>query len=464
MITMCLASMIGSCAWRLPDRIVVESNGTCADLRAFLRDPIPRPRRGCRDGRDRDARPVGDAWCEPPVRKADMKAPAVAPPEPRRPAPAPARRLFRVLLQGSAGPAGAVYVAALSLHLALLAVMDTADSPSVGERLRSWDGAFYTGIARHGYPGAFSTAGHPTGHALAFFPAYPGLIRCVHAVTRLGYGAAALTAAQLAAIAALFAVHRLFSALYDHRTATVATILVACVQPMSLVFFMAYGESLFLALAAASLWAVYRRAWLSAGGLALLAGLTRPAAAALAAAVAVAAGQWMWRERHVAWRPLAAVALSCAGTPAYLLWVGFRVGRLDAYFVIEETGWGTHWDGGKAFVASLVDTLTRSDGWVLVSTCVLLLSCLVATAVAWQRTAWLPFLVYGTGILVIALTQSNFQHSKLRLVIPALVFLVPVARVLSRARPLAAVLVLTAGALFGSWYGAYMLTVWHYAI
>ena len=393
-----------------------------------------------------------------------MKAPRVAPPE-REPVSTSVRcRLQEALRHGSAAPAGAAYAVALSLHLPLLTLMNTADGSGIAQRLSSWDGAFYLDIARHGYPHGFSPAGQPTGNALAFFPAYPALIRVVHTVTPLGYGDSGLAAAQLAAIVALFAVHRLITALYDHRTATVTTVLVACVQPMSLVFFMTYGESLFLALAATSLLAAYRRSWLTAGVLALLAGLTRPAAAALAAAVMAAAGQWMWRERRLDGRALAAIALSCAGTPAYLLWVGLRAGRLDAFFVIEETGWGTHWDGGKAFVTSLADTLTHSDGWVLVSTCVLLLSCMVATAVAWQRAAWPPFLIYGTGILLIALTQSNFQHSKLRLVIPALVYLVPAARALTRARPLAAVLLLTAGALFGSWYGAYMLTVWRYAI
>ncbi|WP_030195855.1 hypothetical protein [Streptomyces sp. NRRL S-87] len=51
---------------------------------------------------------------------------------------------------------------------------------------------------------------------------------------------------------------------------------------------MGYSESLFLAFAAATLLAAHRKAWLTAGVLAMLAGLTRPAAAAVAAALAVA--------------------------------------------------------------------------------------------------------------------------------------------------------------------------------
>ncbi|MFD0381862.1 hypothetical protein ACFQ2B_03945 [Streptomyces stramineus] len=99
-----------------------------------------------------------------------------------------------------------------------------------------------------------------------------------------------------------------------------------------------------------------------------------------------------------------------------------------------------------------------------VSTAVLLLALICATVIAWRRDAWPPLLVYGTGIVVLTLAQSNYSHSKLRLLIPAVVFLVPAARALAGARTRTAVITLAAATLFGCWYGAHMLTVWRYAI
>ncbi len=67
-----------------------------------------------------------------------------------------------------------------------------------------------------------------------------------------------------------------------------ALVVLVFAQPMSIVFSMAYTEALFVALVAGTLLAAYRRLWLVAGLLGVLAGLTRPTGAALAVALAVA--------------------------------------------------------------------------------------------------------------------------------------------------------------------------------
>ncbi|WP_424890838.1 hypothetical protein [Streptomyces sp. XH2] len=385
-----------------------------------------------------------------------------APPKPRAPsARQRGKRIFRLALPGLA-----VYAVTTVLHLLVLAAMSDPDGPGLRERLLAWDGNLYVSIAQGGYAPGYSYAedGSLTGNNLAFFPLFPMLIRAVHAVTGLGWGTSGIVAAHLALIAALIAVHRLLAALHGTRTAVIAIVLLAGAQPMSLSFLMSYSESLFLALAAGTLLAAHRKAWLTAGALALLTGLTRPAAAAVVAALAVAAGLHLLRERRLGARPLAAVALGCLGTPLYLWWVGQRVGDLGAWFRIQEAGWGTHWDNGAAFLDFLGETLRRGDGWVPVSTAVLLLGLLCATVLTWHRGTWPPLLVYGTGIVVLTLAQSNYSHSKLRLLIPAVLFLVPAARALAAARSRTAVTALCAATLFGCWYGAFMLTVWKYAI
>ncbi|MCQ8769535.1 hypothetical protein [Streptomyces telluris] len=382
-----------------------------------------------------------------------------APPEPS--ARQRGKRIFRFLL-----PACAVYAVTTVLHLLILSAMSDADGPGLRERLLAWDGNLYVGIAQDGYAQRYSYTddGSLTGNNLAFFPLFPMLIRAVHTVTRLDWGTSGIVTAHLALLAALIVVHRLLTRLHDGRTALFAIVLLAGAQPMALSFLMSYSESLFLALAAGTLLAAHRKAWLTAGTLALLTGLTRPAAAAVAAALAVAVLLHLLRERRVTPRPLAAVVLGCLGTPLYLWWVGRRIGDPDAWFRIQEAGWGTHWDNGAAFLDFLGETLRRGEGWVSVSTAVILLALTCATVLTWHRGTWPPLLVYGTGIVVLTLAQSNYSHSKLRLLIPAVLFLVPVARALAAARTRTAVTVLCAATLFGCWYGAFMLTVWKYAI
>ncbi|WP_260610000.1 hypothetical protein [Streptomyces sp. WAC06614] len=400
---------------------------------------------------------------QPTAAEGDLRPPGTpleSPPE------SPSEKLRRYAR--AAAPALVVYGASAAVHLVLLALMAGAGSggPGLLDRLLAWDGRHFTDIAAYGYPDGFTYGadGKPTGNDLAFFPLFPLLSRAVHHLTGLDTGLAAVVTAHLAMIAALVVVQQLMTRLYGRRTALVVIVLLAAAQPMSIAFFMAYSESLFLALGAGALLAVHRKAWLTAGALGLLAGLTRPAAVSVAAAIAVAAALHLYRERRLSWRPPAAVALACVATPAYLWWVGNRLHRLDAWFLIQEAGWGTHWDFGRAYVDFLRSTLAGSDGWVAVSTAVLTLGLLCATVVACRRTTWPPLLVHGCVVVALTLGQSNFYHSKLRLLIPALVFLVPLARAISRTSGRTAALTLGAAALFGCWYGAYMLTVWRYAI
>ncbi|MFI6412791.1 hypothetical protein [Streptomyces sp. NPDC050585] len=360
----------------------------------------------------------------------------------------------------------AVHAGSAALHLLVLALMVPPGGSGVRDRLLAWDARHFVDIAAGGYPSGFTydEKGELTGNELAFFPLYPLAVRAAAFVTGLETGTAAIVTAHLALLGALFAVHGLLARLHGERAALAGVVLLAGAQPMAVAFLMGYSEALFLALAAGALLALHRRAWLTAGSLALLCGLTRPVALAVALAVAVAAAGHLLRRRRLEVRPLAAVLLACAGTPVYLVWVGARLGRMDAWFLIQRAGWGTGWDHGAAFARFLREALTRQDGWVPVSTAVLVLVVLGGTAAAWRRGAWPPLLVYGTAVVVLAVGQSNYYHCKLRLLLPAVVFLVPAARALANARTRTAVGVLAGAVLFGCWYGAYMLTTWPYAI
>ncbi|WP_231633314.1 hypothetical protein, partial [Streptomyces clavuligerus] len=359
-----------------------------------------------------------------------------------------------------------VHAVSTAVHLLILALLNPPGGPRLKDRLLAWDALLYLSIATDGYPRglSYTPEGSLTGNNLAFFPLYPQLVRLLHRSTGTDAGTAAIALSHLALLAALFATYALLTRLYGERVAVIGSVLLAGAQPMALTFLMGYSEALFLALATATLLAAHRGAWLTAGVLTLLAGLTRPAAGAVALALIAAVVLEIRRTGRLDWRPVTAVVVGCSGTPAYLLWVGNRVGQLNGWFVIQEAGWGTHWDSGAAFLRFLLDTFRAADGWVALSTALLLLAAVCATAVAWRRGVWPPLLVYGTTVVVLTLGQSNYYHSKLRLIVPALVFLVPPALALARARTRTAVAVLAAATLFGSWYGAHMLTVWRYAI
>jgi hypothetical protein len=84
--------------------------------------------------------------------------------------------------------------------------------------------------------------------------------------------------------------------------------------------------------------------------------------------------------------------------------------------------------------------------------------------VALAGRPWLPLAVYGLIAMVLVYGQAGFYHSKPRLLVPVLLTLVPAAVAAGRARPRVAVLSIVAWALFGLWYGAYMIVVWPYTL
>lgn len=383
---------------------------------------------------------------------------------PRPGTPAPARSRWQRLRVALLPPLGAYTMAAL-LQMAVLLWLLAPGQGGVRDKLLSWDAHWYVDVAANGYPEGFTydADGRLTGNTLAHFPLYPLLTRALHDLTGLPYDTAALVLSRLAGAAAAVAVYHLFLRLYGRRAALIATVLV-CTQPMAVSLSMAYTEGLFLAFAAAALLAAHRGAWLVAGLCALLAGLTRSTALAVAAALVTAAVWHMWRERRIVWRAVAGCALACAGVPAYLGWVALRTGRLDGWTAIQEAGWNTHWDWGVASWRFLVHTLDGADGWVPVSTALLLVATLVLSIVAIMERVWPPLIVYGLLVFAMTVGQTNYYHSKPRLLVPALLALAPLTVALTRARPRTAAVVLAAFAAFGTWYGAYMLTAWHYAV
>jgi hypothetical protein len=360
-----------------------------------------------------------------------------------------------------------IFAATRVVQLLLIVWLMPAGS-SLLTSLLSWDSGWFIRVASEGYPHSFTydAAGNLTANGLAFFPLYPGLIRLGH-LLGLTYDASALTVSWLAAAIAAVLLYALAVRLFDRPIIGYALVALFCAQPMSVVLSMGYSESLFVALVAGMFLATLGRRWLLAGTLGALAGLTRPTGAAAGVALAVAVGMLIAKRqagRGEIARACSGAVLALLAVPAYIAWVGFRVGDPAGWFKIQTAGWGTTFDFGAATWSFAKATLTTDNGWVAMSVLLILVVATVALVMALRERIWPPLTTYGVIAFVLVVGQAGYYHSKPRLLVPVLLILLPAALAAGRSRPRSVAVVLTAYALFGLWYGAYMITIWPYAI
>ncbi|MFD7323233.1 hypothetical protein ACFV9D_19400 [Streptomyces sp. NPDC059875] len=325
---------------------------------------------------------------------------------------------------------------------------------------KSWDSEWYIRIAAHGYGHTLHWPDGVVQSDLAFFPLYPGLVRAVTTVLPVTGGTAGLLLSWLSAGAAAWGIFLIGERLYGRPTAVVLVLLWGLL-PHSIVLTMAYTEPLMTALAAWSLYALLTRRPLWAGTLAALAGLSRPSGVAIAAAVLVVAGYELWRGRgRMAGRLWAGAVLAPAGWLSYLLWVGARRGDLlGGYFAVQD-GWTSRFDfgvGALAFVRGMLRGPTQFGFAMalLITGAGVLLFALLALV---ERPP-LPILVYTGVLVVITVCGSGFFESKPRFLLPAFPLLFPLAHALTKARPRAAIVVITALAGLSFSYGVYALTL-----
>lgn len=156
-----------------------------------------------------------------------------------------------------------------------------------------WDALRYLEIARHGYYDPIQAA---------FFPLYPLLVRA--GTLPLG-GAGAyyigLLISNIAFFCALWALRVLAEREYGSEAAARAAVYLA-LFPTALFFFAPYNEALFLLLALCCFLALRRGRWWLAGGLGLLATLTRSAGLFLVVPFAVeylSQSGWQWRRARL---------------------------------------------------------------------------------------------------------------------------------------------------------------------
>ncbi|MFJ9424486.1 hypothetical protein [Streptomyces sp. NPDC101249] len=189
----------------------------------------------------------------------------------------------------AAAPALLGYAAVRALGLLVLALWSAERGKSAYTLLTArWDALWYSRVASGGYGYEVRLPNGDVHADLAFFPLLPWLERGLAAVSPLSYADAGFVVALLSSLAAAWGIFAVADHLHGRR-AGVCAVLLWAVLPVGIVQSMAYSESLFTALAAWSLYAVLTDRWVTAGSLALLAGLTRPVGVAVAAAIWAAA-------------------------------------------------------------------------------------------------------------------------------------------------------------------------------
>ena len=202
-----------------------------------------------------------------------------------------------------------------------------------------FDGDWYGLIALHGYS---YRPGHPS--AIAFFPAYPLLMRAIGAVTGNVYLAGiAVTVASGLAAAVLF--ERWAAELIGRKAARTGLVLLLVYPYAFYLYGAVYSDALFLAVAIGAFLLVEHDQPVAAGLLGIVATAGRPVGAVLVLGLVVRVLERRGRGnigagiRSMPVGPVAGVLLALAGLGAWSGYLWQRFGDPLA-FVAAEGGWG----------------------------------------------------------------------------------------------------------------------------
>lgn len=361
------------------------------------------------------------------------------------------------------GPVVAAYLATRLVSIAVLVFIAGRADVNPWGRLARADATHFLAIADRGYGSSLVRLpdGTEVDRLLVFLPGYPYLVRLVAGVPGLTTYAAGLVVSALAGCVAAALIYALGRDLADRRTGLLLAVLWGA-APSGIVLSMVYSEALFTALAAGSLLALLRRHWLTAGALCLLAGATRATGLAVVAAIGVAALSAAVR-RQDGWRPYAAVALAPLGFLGHLAFVAVRTGRVDGWFYVHDEVYGASFDGGRFQARMLVQTLTSNERVVPTVVSLVIIAAIAGLVLLMLERPPMPLLVYTLAVLVLALGQGGFHHSKSRLLLPAFPLLLGFAAALARQPDRVLAVVLPAVALASGWFGGYTLVLWQYS-
>lgn len=344
--------------------------------------------------------------------------------------------------------AALVAVVGTAIRLSVLAAMAAAQGDSLWGLLNKWDANYYVGIARAGYAPADETT-------LAFFPGFPLVVRAVSNLLGTDIAGTAMVLNLFFTIALAAGVMALARQMGLGTRGQVLGATVVTSAPMSIVFAMPYTEALFGALAIWSVVMLHGKRWIAAGVLTFLAAFVRLTAVDL---IVVFALMVLCKARRTWWAWLS-VAVSALPVAGYIWWANRHLSGAGGYFGLQEKHWNSGFDGGRATVSWVAETLSSAtNGGYLLSAAVIIAApiCLLA---AWGRLP-LPAWLFAAVLMANVLLSDGIMHSRPRLLLPAVVVMVPwVGK-----KGASASVAVGAWVLFGAWFSAYMLAVFEWAI
>ncbi|QWF83828.1 hypothetical protein HUW46_07271 [Amycolatopsis sp. CA-230715] len=366
----------------------------------------------------------------------------------------------------------AVYLLVRVVSVGMLALFAArVDAPLIG-RLTSWDAQWYLTISEHGYDGVttglFDADGNYAPHTpLAFFPAFPVLVRLVGVFTLGNAVVAALLLSLVAGVVAACGLYRVACLVDGRPRAGMVLVALWAGAPMAITLSMPYTEALFTAFAAWALVAVLERNWVIAALCCLGAGLTRPTAVVLVAVVAIAAVVALAKGK-AGWRAAVCVALCPAGLAFWWGCVAVRTGSLTGWWDLEWNNWRTRFDWGAETVRFARDVLISGRSAmettsVFVLAFAAVLGALLAVFAVKRGLPW-PVAAFGIGMVLLVAGTAGIPQAKARFLLPGFTLLLPLAIGLAGRRRSTMIAATTGFVLAGCWFSAYSVTGWHYAI
>ena len=350
-------------------------------------------------------------------------------------------------------PVAAYLVSRLVVLAAVAYGVWSRNDPSVLRALAEWDGSWYLSAAVQGYPSATPVLnGEAVNSNLAFFPLYPAAVRGVSTIAGISPLLASVVVAFLGGLTASVLLWLLVRRLCDQQVADRA-VLLFCFFPGSVVFSMAYSESLMLSMAMACLLALLDRRWMTAGVAGALATASRPNALAVCACCLYQAALAVWKDRD--WRALIAPVLAPAGFVGFMLFLWARTGDPLVWFRVQREGWNERFDWGRRTLEEVVivarDPASASNTMTL--QVLGLMFVLIALYFLWRWRPPAVIVIYTIGVLGLCLGSWTLG-ARPRFVLTAFPLIVAVARA---ARGRRFIPVLAASAL-GMWVLAVMYT------
>ncbi len=281
------------------------------------------------------------------------------------------------------------------------AILPRSASSMILDVLTSWDGIWYMRIIRRGYPEFVPKAityDDPEAR-VAFFPAYPSLIRFVDRFLPGGDTFAALFVNLALGAIFVLLVGLLARHWFGDRVARNAMVLVA-LFPGSFVLSFAYSEALLLALAAGCLLALVREKWVVAGVLAALGTATRPNGVALVFACLVAAIIAFRSRRRIT--PFIAPAVAPIGFVAFQYWIDHHTGESRVWFRVQGEAWKEGASFGLTALRNTLEAFTKPlQSPTDLITAVSFVCTLLLVWIAWRRR--LPLIAAAYSAVIVAL-------------------------------------------------------------